>query len=156
MSLAPDGNAGGTLDVEIDGGVATIRGKNCRFVWCHIETKKKEGEKLLAEVEITVPLDQCQINWTFVEAEGISAPEGCFALLAQSVNTQVRTKNVKKPFSINGYDKKKLLLIGGSILGVLVLLAGNFIRLRTNVGTLIVTADEPDTEVQVLNESGTP
>src|SRR5579863_8471108 len=69
MSLAPDLDADGTLDVEIDGGAVTIRGKNCRFVWCHVKKKKKAGEKLLAEVEITVPLAQCQINWKFVEAE---------------------------------------------------------------------------------------
>ncbi|HLJ10209.1 MAG TPA: hypothetical protein VKU82_03420 [Planctomycetaceae bacterium] len=69
MSLAPDREAGGTLDVELDGGAVTVRGKLCRFVWCHVKKKKKAGEKLLAEVEITIPLAQCQINWTFVDAD---------------------------------------------------------------------------------------
>jgi len=154
MSLAPDADAGGTLDVEIDNGSVTMRGKNCRFVGWNVERKRTEGEKLLAEVEITVPLAQCQINWTFVEAEGNAGLDGCFAILERSVNAHIRAKNVKKPFSISGFDKKKLLLVGGGILVVLVLLGGNIIRLRTKDGTLIVTADEPDAEVQVLNESG--
>jgi hypothetical protein len=176
MSLAPDAGAGGTLDVEIEGGAVTLRGKNCRFVWCHIEKRKKEGEKLLAEVEITVPLAQCQINWTFVEAQVNAALEGGGPLQEQSINAQeslgsssdtglsnflkdissapnkpFHGKKVAEPLEIR---RKQLLLIGGGIFGVLVLLAGPVISLRTKDGTLIVTADEPDAEVQVLNESG--
>lgn len=64
---------------------------------------------------------------------------------------QVHKKNVTRSFSING---KTLLLIGGGILGVLVLLAALFITLHTKDGTLVVTAIEPDAEVQVLNERG--
>jgi len=53
-----------------------------------------------------------------------------------------------------GRDKKKLLLVGGGILGVLVLLAGLVVKLRTKDGTLVVTVTEPDAEVQVLSEEG--
>ena len=53
-----------------------------------------------------------------------------------------------------GKDKKKLWLIGGGILGVLALLAGLIISLRTKDGTLVVTVNEPDADVQVLNEAG--
>ena len=51
-------------------------------------------------------------------------------------------------------NKKKLLLIGGGILGVLVLLAGLVVSSRTKDGTLVVTVNEPDAEVQVLSEEG--
>jgi SH3-like domain-containing protein len=69
LSLSPAPEDGASLDVEIEDGAVTIRGRNCRFVWCDVNKKQKQGEKVLAEVEITVPLAQCQINWRFVEAE---------------------------------------------------------------------------------------
>jgi len=54
----------------------------------------------------------------------------------------------------SGKNKKKHLLIGGGILGVLALLAGLVISFRTKEGTLVVTVNEPDAEVEVLNEAG--
>ena len=49
---------------------------------------------------------------------------------------------------------KRLLLIGGGLLCGLILLAGLVVSLRTKDGTLIVTVNEPDAEVQVLSEAG--
>ncbi len=46
---------------------------------------------------------------------------------------------------------KKLLQIGGGVLFALVLVAGIIISLRTNEGTLVVTVNEADAEVQVLS-----
>ena len=66
----------------------------------------------------------------------------------------VHKKKVAQPLSINLKDKKKLWLIGGGILGVLILLAGLMVTLQTKDGTLVVTVNEPDAEVQVLNEEG--
>jgi hypothetical protein len=177
MSLAPDADAGGTLDVEIESSVVTMRGKNCRFVWCSVEKKRKEGEKFLAEVEITAPLAQCQINWIFVEAEVNAELDGGGPLQEQSINAQeslgsssdtgltnflkdissapnkpFHSQKVAGPLRVNEH-RRYLLLLGG-ILGALVLLAGVTISLRTKDGTLVVTANEPDAEVQVLNESG--
>lgn len=176
MSLAPHADAGGTLNVEIDSGSVMIRGKNCRFVWCSVEKKRKEGEKLLAEVEIMVPLAQCQINWTFVEADVNAALEGCGPFQEQSINAQeshgsssatdltnflkdislapnkpVYNKKVAGQVKVN---RKQLLLLGGGVFGALLLLAGVTISLHTKDGTLVVTANEPDAEMQVLNESG--
>ena len=65
MSLAPVEDKQGLLEVEIDSGAVTIHRKHCRFTWCEVKKKGKQGEKV--EAEITVPLAQCQINWTFVE-----------------------------------------------------------------------------------------
>ncbi|HEY3969633.1 MAG TPA: SUMF1/EgtB/PvdO family nonheme iron enzyme [Planctomycetaceae bacterium] len=48
--------------------------------------------------------------------------------------------------------KKKGMLIGSGVLGALILLAGIVISLRTKDGTLTVTVNEPDAEVQVLTE----
>jgi formylglycine-generating enzyme required for sulfatase activity/serine/threonine protein kinase len=62
------------------------------------------------------------------------------------------TKRSPKP--LFDKNKKQLLLIGGGILGVLVLLAGVIISLRTKDGTLVVTVNEPDAEVQVVSETG--
>ena len=51
--------------------------------------------------------------------------------------------------------KKKRLLIGAGLFGVLILLAGLAVTLKTKDGTLIVTVNEPDADVQVFNEEGT-
>jgi SH3-like domain-containing protein len=69
LSLSPTAEDGASLDVEIEDGAVTIRGRKCRFVWCDVKKKQRQGEKVLAEVEVTIPLAQCQINWRFVETE---------------------------------------------------------------------------------------
>lgn len=66
LSLSPLSD--GELMVEVHQGAVTISGKQCRFVWSDAQKKKKLGEKILADVEITVPLVRAQINWRFVEA----------------------------------------------------------------------------------------
>ena len=52
------------------------------------------------------------------------------------------------------YDNKMLLLIGGGVLGILILLAVLTLRVKTKDGTIIVHVNEPDAEVQVLNDQG--
>ncbi len=61
-------------------------------------------------------------------------------------------KKMAWPFTLHGKEKKKWLLIGGGLLGVVVLLAGVILSFRTKDGKLIVTVNEPDAEIQVLNE----
>lgn len=72
------------------------------------------------------------------------------ASLAPSKSIQKRKKKKAKP----GRPSRNLLLIGGGILGVLVLLAGLLIRVKTKDGTLVVNVNEPDAEVEVSNEQG--
>ncbi len=67
MSIASVEDKQGLLEVEIENGAVTIRRKHCRFTWCEVKKKEKQGEKVIAEAEITVPLAQYQINWTCVE-----------------------------------------------------------------------------------------
>jgi len=50
--------------------------------------------------------------------------------------------------------KNPKVLIGGGILGVLILLAGIVISLTSDEGTLVVTVDQPDAMVQVLDADG--
>ncbi|HWB14208.1 MAG TPA: family 16 glycoside hydrolase [Pirellulales bacterium] len=49
---------------------------------------------------------------------------------------------------------KGAVLIGGGLLGVLIVLAGLVVSLRTKDGTLVVRVNEPDADVQVLSEEG--
>jgi formylglycine-generating enzyme required for sulfatase activity len=51
-------------------------------------------------------------------------------------------------------NRKRLLLIGGGVFGVLILLAGVILTLKSKDGTLVVTVNEPDAKVEVLNEAG--
>lgn len=62
-----------------------------------------------------------------------------------------RKKTARPSF---GKKKKQLLLIGGGVLGAVILLAGIVINLKTKDGTLVITVNEPDAEVQILNEEG--
>ncbi len=53
-----------------------------------------------------------------------------------------------------GNGTKRMILIGGGLVGLLMLFAGLVVNLKTKDGTLAVTVNEPDAEVQVLNELG--
>ena len=68
----------------------------------------------------------------------------------------VHAANAPRP--LLGKDRKKLLLVGGGIvamLGVLISLAALVVvKLTTKDGTLIVTVNEPDAQVEVLDEEG--
>jgi len=70
--------------------------------------------------------------------------------MGSTKKAMVRPRAAKKT---TGNDRNKLLL-GGGILGVLVLLAGIIVSMRTQDGTLVVTVSETDAEVQVLNGKG--
>lgn len=68
-----------------------------------------------------------------------------------------QTKAVKAPVvsvPIQRSGNKTLLMIGGGVVAVLILLAAVIVKFKTKDGTLIVTVNEPDAEVQVLNEEG--
>ena len=69
----------------------------------------------------------------------------------------LRDRSVTQAPAVNttptGNDKKKLLISGG-LLAALILLAGIVVSLKTKDGTLVVTVNEPDADVQVLNEAG--
>jgi serine/threonine protein kinase/formylglycine-generating enzyme required for sulfatase activity len=60
----------------------------------------------------------------------------------------------KKNIPVNDWLKKyrKLLLIGGGLLGTLILLAGIVFSLRTKDGTLVIEVSEPDAEIQVHSD----
>jgi serine/threonine protein kinase/formylglycine-generating enzyme required for sulfatase activity len=60
----------------------------------------------------------------------------------------------KSPTHLFNKNWKQLLQIGGGVFGVLILLAGIILSLKTKDGTLVVTVNEPNAEVQVLNEAG--
>ena len=53
-----------------------------------------------------------------------------------------------------GAGRASLFWMGGGFLGLLVLLAGLAVSVKTKDGTLTVTVNEPDAEIQVLNELG--
>jgi len=72
MSLTPVYEAGGKLDVEIFNGSVTMRGKHCRIIWTNVKTGEKAGQKMLDDVDITVHLSSCQINWKFTENQSES------------------------------------------------------------------------------------
>lgn len=72
--------------------------------------------------------------------------------IAGSAPTSAVSKHVLPARS--GKNNKKLLLIGGGVLGALILLAGLVISLRTGDGTLVVKVNEPDATMQVLNSEG--
>ncbi len=64
---------------------------------------------------------------------------------------------VQKPAPSKGWSRNtKLLAIGGSVLGAVVLLAVLVVSLRTKGGTLVVEINEPGADLHVVNDSGKP
>ena len=79
--------------------------------------------------------------------EGIIEKEEAVEVRPSIVAKKVLTPPINRP-------PRMWLMIGGGFLGALVLVAGLLVKLKTKDGTLIVTVNEPDAEVQVLNEEG--
>jgi hypothetical protein len=67
MALLPQ--PGGSLLVEVGNGVVTITGTQCRHLQGEDARKPKEvGHQILAEVQMTLLTDRCQITWKCVAA----------------------------------------------------------------------------------------
>ena len=65
MTLAPE--EGGSLQVLVENGVVTVTGKQCRQLQGEHATKSsKITHQILAEVQMTVITDRCQITWRCV------------------------------------------------------------------------------------------
>lgn len=90
------------------------------------------------------------LQWPAPPAE--SGMTDFFQNISISQTKALPKKKVTKP--LIGKDQKTWLLIGGSILGVLILLTAIVISIKTKDGKLIVTVNESDAEVQVLDEAG--
>ena len=71
MSIAASPDGGGSLTIRVEHGAVTIHGKRCRYVIGDPrDALTRPGtEKLLAEVQMTLPLERCQITWKYAEAE---------------------------------------------------------------------------------------
>lgn len=65
-----------------------------------------------------------------------------------------RQTKAKRAAPLFWKEHKKNLLVGGGILGGWMLFACIVFSLRSNDGTLVVKVNEPDAEVQILNEEG--
>jgi hypothetical protein len=71
MSLAAGPDRGGSLNIRVEEGAVTIHGKQCRYVVGNPKDAltRPGAEKVLAEVQMTLPLERCQITWTYAEAD---------------------------------------------------------------------------------------
>jgi hypothetical protein len=67
ISLVPVYEKGGRLEVELHNGAVTMRGKQCRYSWTDNQHPGQSVHKMLDDVDITVALVACQINWKFTE-----------------------------------------------------------------------------------------
>ena len=62
-------DSGGSLLVEVDHGVVTVTGKQCRHLQGeHAKKPKEVGHQSLAEVHMTLLTNHCQITWRSVPA----------------------------------------------------------------------------------------
>ena len=71
MVLTRGSENGGTLDVCITHETVNISGRKCQYRIHDIDGQltgaKGIVEKLLSEIDITLPLSRCQITWKHVE-----------------------------------------------------------------------------------------
>ena len=139
---------------------------NCPDVPEKVETvfrkmvAKKVQDRYPTMAEVIADLERCNTRQDpTIRSQPIlhssSADNGltiCPTLISGSPTKPIGTK--KLPISAIGKDQRRWLLIGGGLLGVLILLAALVVKVRTKDGTLIVTVNEPDADVQVLNEEG--
>ena len=97
---------------------------------------------LSTPLPIGSPTDPFDMDRTkFLDEEGSTDPTIPFQ--HQKTSKQLPPKHYSKSYSI-----------GGGIVGVAILLSILVVNLKTKDGTLVVTVNEPDAEVQVLNHAG--
>jgi hypothetical protein len=71
MSLSPVTETGGTLKIEVIEGAVHFQGTQCLYL---VEVADRgASNRVLAEVEMTLPLSRCQITWKTIDA---TAEEG--------------------------------------------------------------------------------
>ncbi len=89
------------------------------------------------------------------DASDLDFPEDFPSAPPRSLRTKKTTRQ-RSPKGKNALlkDNNRLLLIGAAVFGVLILLAGLTVTLKTRAGKLVLTVNEPDAEVQVLSEEG--
>jgi serine/threonine protein kinase len=68
------------------------------------------------------------------------------------VQAESVTKRIAQPPPAR--NPSKWMMIGAGLFGLIFLIAGLLVKIKTKDGTLIVTVNEPDAEVQVLNDEG--
>ncbi|HWB10781.1 MAG TPA: family 16 glycoside hydrolase [Pirellulales bacterium] len=115
---------------------------------------QKIGERYQTMTDVIADLEDCgsRQSITCAPQETINVTGNLLQEASVFPNTLVLKKVQRKPTNI--LRDKRPLLIGGGLLGVLILLAGLAISIRTKDGTLIVAVNEADADVQVLNEEG--
>src|SRR5579872_2756134 len=125
----------------------------CKMVAKSVEDRYQTMTELIANLEPCGKGDEQAINTQALF--GSTTDEGLKTFLKEiSVAGPQTVSPRNEPTLFADKNKKRLFAIGGGILGVLVLLAGLVISLRTKEGTLVVTVNEPDAGVEVLSEAG--
>jgi hypothetical protein len=66
--LAPIEDSGGFLEIDVVEGAVSIHGRHCHY-HAAARDELEAVERNLAELDITVALSQCQIDWKVVDRE---------------------------------------------------------------------------------------
>ncbi|MEK0426986.1 MAG: Serine/threonine-protein kinase PknB [Planctomycetota bacterium] len=122
-----------------------------KMVAKHPDDRYPNMTQLLADLEKCIPGDES----TLVLPELVN-PERTISLKHSKDFGSVHAlkPELQTGSRLGNGIRKPIVLLGACILGVLSLLAGIIITLKTKDGTLVVSVDEPDAEVQVLNADG--
>lgn len=121
---------------------------------------KKVEDRYQTMTAVIADLERCSSGQTVNPPSFAASDTGLTDFLKEVETSQKSVVQKKTPVRTPKRDRrdiflnKRKLLIGGGVVGVVILLAGLVISLRTNDGTLIVKVNEPDAEIQVLNEEG--
>jgi len=115
-----------------------------------VQTQIAADGKLSFDVATDLPAGPAEV--VIVVHPGSSTEAGTTSFLREiSVSESKPVQSPRRPVTVH---KNKRLVLGGSALASLFVLAGLAASLQTKVGTLIVSANEPDTTLQVLSDDG--
>jgi serine/threonine protein kinase/Leucine-rich repeat (LRR) protein len=122
---------------------------------------KKIEDRYQSMTEVVAALERCgvgrDVSFSSQQSFGPDSDDGLLTFLKDIPTGPTHKPKPQKPAEAagqGGSKNKKPLLVGAGVLGVLALLAGVIISLKSGDDNLIVEVNEPDAVVTISNEEG--
>ena len=118
----------------------------------HTSPEKSTADFVGDAKKLNLSDEQTLISNQMLDVPKPTATELTLLPLEKRTGDQPVTQRIASPRTAR--NASKWIMIGGGLFGLISLILGVLVKINTKDGTLIVTVNEPNVEVQVLDEQG--